>query len=690
MAVQFSVPRGPDINAATVEYFRGCDLNDASTNVDLSRSPECPNMVRDEVGKVRKRTGWYATDTFPNGKINGVYILRGGAVGYGRDIWWPDGRKLIHVGQCLYIQIYKAISGRASGLGTEVPEVPPNLGGDDDVPAEILPPVGALAWQKLCSNVHNDLSWGVQFRGYFYLLDGETIRVWTGNELKDITALATVPTVVISASPQKGGGVQYQPFNLLSDSWIESFKGEADVVAYHLSAKALDSIDRVEVMGADGAWHTVSNYTENLADGVVTFETAPGAPAVLGTDNVRITVSKAREEISKILKCRFGVLYGVNGEQDRLFLSGNPEYPNVDFYSEFNDPTYFGDTSFCEVGQDEGQIVGYSTMSGMLATHRRNGRDDRNIIVRTGSLDSNGKAMFRTVNAIQGEGAVSSHAFATLDSEPLFLTDKGVYAVTAKEVTGERYGQQRSFYISPVFQGLTDYALSLCAATIWKEFYVLALNNRLYLLDGLQKTYTKDAPSSAYQYECYYWTNIPARVLWTEGETLCFGTDDGRLCRFFTDADAMTSYQDDPEWPLEPDVPGESEYNPLTGQPIDAYWDTPDMDGKGFWRNKTFRYIACRLASAVCTGVTVWAQVKGLWRQIYTDRGKARYFDWNFLDLSCFTFSSDRTPHTLGGKIKLKKVDKVRFRFRNDKLGESFGLYGIGMEYTEPGSRYKG
>ena len=75
---------------------------------------------------------------------------------------------------------------------------------------------------------------------------------------------------------------------------------------------------------------------------------------------------------------------------------------------------------------------------------------------------------------------------------------------------------------------------------------------------------------------------------------------------------------------------------------------------------------------------------------VYQSGEKARYFDWSYINFAKFVFSADRTPHTLGGKIKVKKVDKCRFRIENKELNEPFGLYAFATEYTEPGNNYKG
>ena len=198
----------------------------------------------------------------------------------------------------------------------------------------------------------------------------------------------------------------------------------------------------------------------------------------------------------------------------------------------------------------------------------------------------------------------------------------------------------------------------------------MALNNTVYLLDLQQKNYERNSPYSSFQYECYYWPDIPVRILWTEGERLCFGTEDGRICKFAVNVDRADSYNDD-------------------GKAIDAYWETSDFDGDAFFKSKTFTGIAVRLASAVLTGVKVYAQKRGLWSQVFDAKDRARYFSWDYVDFAKFVFSSDQTPRTLYGKVKIKKVDKVRFRLQNNELNEPFGIYAFGLEWREPGANYK-
>lgn len=622
---QFNVPSESQKYSAVVETFRGVDLNNSPSNVDKSRSPAAPNMIRDQVGKVRKRMGYETKVTAPGGAaINGVHHLL--------------EETLVHAGEKLY---------RLS---------------DTDGTWE-LTEIGAMA---------NARSRSFVFDQKLYLLDGTTYQVYDGETLAAVADSATVPTIIISRRPT-GGGQSYQGLNLLGRKWTESFLGTADATVYQLTTKNLaEDAVTARVLNADGVWEEKTegtDFTVDRAAGTVTFSTAPGVSPVTGQDNVQITAAKVREGyLDTINRCTIAAVYGVGGSTDRVFLSGNGDKPGVDWYSNFEDPAFFPDTNYTKLVRDGARVTGYTVLSNTLAAFIDGASDGRNVVVRSGVLDENGDAVFRVSNTMIGQDAVAPDTFCRTDKEPLFLTNRGVYAITAEELTGEKYSQERSYYIASAI-GAAQGRENACACT-YGDFYALALDGTLYLLDLQQKTYERNSPYSSFQYECYYWPNIPARVLFLDGDALCFGTEDGKLCRFHTNVDDVTSYNDD-------------------GAAIDAYWETSDFDGKIFFHVKTFTGLAVRLAAAVNTGVVVYAQVRGMWKQVFASGAKARYFDWSYIDFSKFTFSSDRTPRTLYGKIKLKKADKVRFRLQNNVLNEPFGLYAFGLQFKEPGGNYK-
>lgn len=633
MAVSFKVPKSPAKSILTIDNFQGVDFTNSPANIDISKSPNSVNMIRDVPGKVRKCMGYKTIATYESSdetpvpyRINGYHRKRGDQYG------------LIHAGTNIY----------RNGV--------------------LLYSTAADARSK---------SW--QFEDKLYILDGkkflvyyeETVGNTTTYHVEAVENKAYIPTLTISKDPE-GGGTPYEDLNLLTPGFTELFLGKPNVTAYHLSLTGLDNTAPVvELLNASGEWVTqpATAYTVDYVNGVITFGTAPGESPVTGEDNVKITAYKTNEGYAdKINKCTIGILYGVNGASDRLFVSGNPDYINYDWYSDQYDPTYFTDTGYSMLGTSASAIVGYSIISNYLAAHKDDMEKDQNIILRQGDLVDS-EPSFRIINTLQGAGAIAPHSFAYLATEPLFLTKQGVFAVTAQDITGEKYAQNRSYFLNGKL--LDEANLSEAFGFVYKDMYWLCLNGKAYILDGLQPIQTdKSMPYSTRQYAGFYRTNIPARIMWEKDEVMYIGTDDGRICEFYTDKYALESYSDD-------------------GEPIEAIWETPDIDGKLFYKNKTLRYIALRLDSALATSVNIWVMNRGLWQFIKKDDSSGRYLSFSHLIFSKMSFSGDKTQHTISTKVRVKKVDKFRLRLTNDELDEPFGLFNIAFEYVENGN-YKG
>ena len=247
----FNIPSSPSKYTMVVDTFRGVDLLNSPANVEKSRSPEAPNMIRDQVGKVRKRMGYQTVATAPEGaRINGVHYL--------------GEERLLHAGT----KLYRWTDGESGAVFEEL---------------------GAMADARSVS---------FRFDDRLYLLDGTEYRVYDGTALAAVSAGAYVPTVVISRNPT-GGGTAYEALNLLGNKWTESFLGTAEDTAFQLTADGLDETPvTAEVLNADGEWVAKTEGTDFTVDrekGTVTFTTAPGESPVTGHDNVHITAGKARE-----------------------------------------------------------------------------------------------------------------------------------------------------------------------------------------------------------------------------------------------------------------------------------------------------------------------------------------------------------------------------------------------------------
>lgn len=618
MAVTFDVPSSPKRSVAVIDEFLGVDFTNSPSNVDLKKSPNGINMIRDVPGKVRKCMGYETIKTY-DARINGAHFRHG------------DEEYLIHSGTKLY-------KGETA-LYTDM-------------------------------NDARSKSW--QIEDSLYIVDGKTLLVYDGSTVEKASDSAYIPTLTIAKAPS-GGGEQYEPLNLLQPGFTELFGGTETDKTFQLSFSGLDSkAVQAWLLNSSGDWVQKTEGTDfsvNRSTGAVTFTVAPGVSPVSGEDNVKITAFRTVDGYAdRINKCKIGILFGVNGAADRIFLSGNPDYINYDWYCDYNNPLYWPDTGYATLGTAKSAIIGYSIINDRLAAHKDSMEDDRNVILREGDITDN-EPTFKIVNSLQGAGAVAPYSFGYLSNEPLFLTELGIYAITPQDITGEKYSQNRSFFLNGKL--LEEPNLSEAYACVYKDLYWLCLNNVAYILDGLQPLQTdKSLPYATRQYAGFYRTNLPARVMWVHDTRLYFGTSDGKICRFFNDPVSLTSYNDD-------------------GQPIHAIWDTPDFYGNLFYKNKTFRHLDVRLASAIATSIKIWVQKRGLWNLVKEDSSRARYFSFMNLCFSKLSFSPDTTPKTIPMKTKVKKVDKARFRFENDVLNEPFGLFDIAWEYVENGY-YKG
>lgn len=522
---------------------------------------------------------------------------------------------------------------------------------------------------EIYSDMADAISHSWCFNDNLYIIDGYKILKYDGEEVHKIDedGVGYVPTITIAKAPT-GGGQQYEDLNLISDAFIEMFLGTANVKTYQLTFGDLnDKAVKVWLLNNQGEFVEKTegtDFTVNRTTGVVTFVNAPGPSPLTGEDNVKIQAHRNVEGYAdRINHCTIGTRFGVNGAFDRLFLAGNPDYPNSDWYSQQWDATYFPDTGYSLIGSSASAIVGYSIVSNYLATHKDEYEKDLSIVIREGDLVEN-EPSFKIVNTLQGAGAIAPNSFNYLKTEPLFLTRSGLYAVTAQDITGEKYAQSRSFFLNGKMLEEDFQDLKNSISIVYNDMYLLHVNHNLYILDGLQPIRTdKSEPYATRQYAAFYCDNLPIRYMWERENRLFFGDEEGHIFRFYNDKDNTLSYNDN-------------------GEPINAYWETADFEGQYFYKNKSFRYIAVKLGTAVATSLKLLGQRKGVWSQIKEDNTRGRYFSYTNLIYSKFSYSTDTTERIIASKLSIKKVDKARFRLVNDKLNEPFSIFAIALEYT--------
>ena len=623
----------PKVYQKTLEKFRGIDLTSGENACAEYRSPDAPNMMPNNDGYPIKRPG-YRVERQMEGAVNGVWTL---------EIAKKSER---------YTVIHHGTQLTAEGV-------------------------------RLCDDMADVRSYAWQIGNRLWIADGKKLRCVSAEDgLKAETAesIATVPVITISKAPNgTDGGTSYKPVNLLTGKRTDSFLGTETETDYYCSFQ--DWIDgsavKVEILDADGVWQTGESikigektitWTVDRTLGKVSFSQAPGKPTVEGEDNVRITY-EVESKADTINKMRIGVVYGVSGAMDRLFLTGNPDEPTTDRWSEWSDPAYWPDINSGELGQDGAPIIGYSILNDRLVTHKKRETEGRNAFVRAGELDEEGNALFRIVNVIQGEGAIAERSFQSFGGEPVFLTGDGIFALTPSDLTGERYTQQRSWFLNGGL--LREQNLQEACSCVWGRFYCLAVNGKIYLLDNEQKSYESKSPSSGYQYEGYLFTDIPAHTLWVNKDgRLCFGTKDGRVCVL---GDPLESIDGTDHISVEDE----------TGVPVKARWSTPMMELDSWSNLKSIKNVwVVAIPHQRSSGEIIYCTDKKTAEvaKTYT----VDLFSFATMQFSRLTFNGITRGIIFPTRKKAKKVKMFQIVIKNEEK-EPFGLLALTLQYTVGG-----
>lgn len=586
----YSVPASQSKNYYNIESFLGVDFTTSPLEVDKRRSPNAKNIINNN-GYNETRNGYEVVHNLTD-QINGIWNVDLG----------NSEKFLVHAGTKLY-----------------------ECSTDFTVCTKIL------------DNMSNNRSVGLYLGEYLTIFDGNRAIIYSntadGYKVSFLDESGYIPTTSVGRD-SSGGGTDYEKINLLSPYRINTFlteeieetvNGEVEKrqqTVFKLDDSNIDGVELVEVLSDSGSWDVIdsSGYEVDTVAGQVTLSSAPGESPVLGRDNVSIKYKKTvQENYDKVNKCTIATLFGYEGNNNRIFASGNLEFANYDFYCEQEDPTYWPDENFTKIGTEP--IVSYSRLSdGTLAVHKKQSDTDCTIYYRKTNLLDN-LEVFPLKDGVKNIGCISKYANCNLLNDPLFLSEQGVFSVIGD--AGEKFAQQRSFYVNGKLLKESNLENSVAISLLGK--YYLAVNNHVYIADSRYLSYPKHARTEQYQYEWWYWDNIPVRVFFSWNNILYFGTDSGEICKF------NDSYLDNQN-------------------PIEAYWETPFLELNSSFFAKTIKMVTLILNPKEGCDIEFGYEL---------DDGTVEIIKRQYHDLT------DDFPKTIQEKEKIKKFMFIKFYFKN-------------------------
>jgi len=444
-----------DLISRTYANFRGADFR--GEDINIRRSPDCLNVWHDytEIDSIRTRPTMEL-------KIN----LEGTVY----SISFFNGQMLVHCGD----KLYKVVNGVKTVLKT------------------------GLAQRESNSFI---------FENVWYFMDGKSYLQYDGTQIKDVVGF--VPTTSIGRKPA-GGGKIHQDVNMLSDYRINTFLADGTSKEYHLDAQGIDDeFAEVYVNGKQVSAYSISE------DGVVEFMEAPEAPLTDGQDNVTIKFRKKVDGYrERVLNCTLLQVF-----DNRVFISGNKDFPNTVWHCSLDDPAYFSDLDYYREGVDSAKVMGLVAGNNNLWVFREPSQAHTSVFYHTPSLDEEYGKVYPSQHSSISTGCVGKAV--NFNDDIIFFSERGMEGISG-DVTTEQVVAHRSTLVDRKLISEKDYTKMILAE--WEGYLIVFIGDKAYLADS-RAMFTNE---NHLEYDFFYWQMekaiTAARV---ENGILYLGTKDG-------------------------------------------------------------------------------------------------------------------------------------------------------------------
>lgn len=502
---QIKVPDAPREYTTQYTDLLGVDFQADQTQVSRSRSPNMVNMISDLGGNPVKRDGYrivgdsYSAILTVDDKSYGVRIISGGSLrvetieldNYEFNVSDPQTLSIItgEITAAFSHQQYLYITTEKCFVKYDTVE-------------KTFVYVGVGDGMMSTGNV------------------GETAPRYADNIKESIIALtpAGLNGVVLY---DKNLFSIYQQYTYIADGTSKDF------VIPHW--EYIGKYVKVETANAEGDWTEVSSgitlgtestRTAKTLDGTgtatfavrlpkVTFTTAPASAVSSGVPNVRITFCPySTKKIDNIEKGYYneafvGLLKSgiVSFQQTRMFIADKYKV----YYSDVNDPMTITEPSWFDV---DNQVMCITRSSSYIAIITRDIGGNTIFLaseqIKTVDTTTNERETYFSIKpSNSGVGAVSSKCIGVLTDEPMFLSQTGIYGLLTNWQS-EKYAVNRSTRINRRL--CKESGLENAVGVAHNDYYYLAINGRMYVLDGRHKESDRAGNKP---YEAYYFEDLP-------------------------------------------------------------------------------------------------------------------------------------------------------------------------------------
>jgi hypothetical protein len=370
----------------------------------------------------------------------------------------------------------------------------------------------------LYENVKATKSDAFIYNNNWFFKDGANYLQYDGKTIGDVVGYVPTTSIGRKAGPLPGGQI-YEDVNLLSPYRINTFVGDGentyfsvdttDFDVYDLSGDLLEQMREmyeIKVNGVDILEDPTYEISVDRHNWRFIIEPAPPAPLTDGQDNVSIKFRKSSDR-SKITNCTLLQVF-----DNRVFFSGNPDYPNVVWHCSLNDPTYCSDLDYYNEGLDTANVRGMVAGNNALWVFKEPSQANTSIFYHTPTIDAEYGKIYPNTHSSIATGCVGKAI--NFNDDIVFFSDRGMEGISG-DITSEQVISHRSSLVDRKLLAEKSYNDMVLAE--WEGYLMVFI---LYLRDVTYpgtntplvgtKVYLADSralvPNENHtEYEWFYW-----------------------------------------------------------------------------------------------------------------------------------------------------------------------------------------
>lgn len=720
-----------NLNSFRLGDFLGVDLTNSESEVDQRRSPDMKNMILNQSGSLQKRFGLKKYDGTP---ATWIYSALADPQRRPRPVW-----------DIMSFDIQVTVAGL----------ITPKKVIFAFVSADVSPYKNGIfnIWYNYGANwtmLTGDYGFAkpIQVDNNSFVIVGDAYTrptlcvfnnsgVITSYNLSDKTISGYenyiyTPKTNIGRSPSGLVTNLFEQNNILSQYQINTFLADGTSADY-ICSDTVNTADTKVWVKVAGVWvlkTVTTHYTIDTANKKITFTAGniPAVPSVIGEDNVKIQFLNSNKDMNPLYQARTIGYYGFNNTKNYVFLSKLKK----EYFMEKKLPLYIGIDNYTDFPST---VKGYAGYGEYQTVHC-----EREIFVRSSSLDAAGEVIFPVKPSVTGVGIVESKTLTNYSDNPIWVSEFGVTSLVSgalQYVTVPKgyyiFGENMNARSATLLRYYNSFAF-----VYGEKYYLYNEQDGIFYVADKRYQYSEKDTGGKSQFEWFKWEfktkwavendqsvsdKFTGQCVDQFGRCLLSSTSGIYTLKNSSDiypyTDERYDYNDydvadtTPNWTNDTDyIYGQFRWYHIYGSdypfmcikdhstttaetilptnetywvrsisttiniPIKAYLVTPVMNMGDPSVKKTLKNLWVRLEKYENTSVKVYYSTMGLVKQQYDG-----FFNFSNVDFSRFNFSTDTDPMVVVTNRSERKFMSIQFKVESDDQ-YPFGLLEIVGKYT--------